>query len=168
MKREITEYVVRCLVYQQIKPERQKPAGLLNPLHIPEWKWEDVTMDFLFGLPRTSAGVDGIWVIVDRLTKTACFLPIKATNMLDKLAQMYVDKIVSQYGVLVSTVSIRDPGFIFKFWVSLQQALGTKLQFSTTFHPQTDGQSERTIQTLEDMLGLVLYNFKVVGMGICH
>ena len=88
-------------------------------------------MDFLFWLLRTSARVYGVWVIVDRLTKIARFLPVNATYTLDKLAQVYVNKIVSQYRVQVSIVSDRDPRFTFKFWVSLQQALGTKLQFST-------------------------------------
>ena len=109
-------------------------------------------MDFLFGLPRTQNGHDGVWVIVDQLTKTARFLPIKVTFSLDRLAQMYVGEIVSRFGALVSIISDRDPRFTSKFWPSLQQALGTKLRFSTAFHPQTDGQSERTIQTLEDML----------------
>ncbi|KAA0049993.1 putative polyprotein [Cucumis melo var. makuwa] len=105
-------------------PVRQRPGGFLNPLPVPEWKWEHITMDFLFGLPRTSSGHDGIWVIVDRLTKTARFLPVKATSTLDQLARLYVDKIVSQYGVPVSIVSDRDPRFTSKFWPSLQKATG--------------------------------------------
>ena len=117
-------------------------------------------MDFLFGLPGTSAGVNGIWVIVDRLTKTTRFLPVKTTYTLDKLAQLYVDRIVSQFGVPVTVTSDRDPRFTSKFWGSLQNALGTKLQFSTAFHPQTDGQSERTIQTLEDILRTCALQFQ--------
>src|ERR1051325_11106284 len=152
MKKDIAEYVSRCLICQQTKPVRQRTAGLLQQLPVPEWKWEHVTMDFLFGLPRTQNGHDGVWVIVDRLTKTVRFLPIKGTFSLDRLAQMYVGEIVSRFGAPVSIVSDRDPRFTSKFWPSLQQALGTKLQFSTAFHPQTDGQSERTIQNLEDML----------------
>ncbi|KAA0042134.1 DNA/RNA polymerases superfamily protein [Cucumis melo var. makuwa] len=109
MKQEITEYVDRCLICQQVKPVRQRPGGFLNPLPVPEWKWEHITMDFLFGLPRTSSGHDGIWVIVDRLTKTTRFIPIKMTSTLDQLARLYVDKIVSQYGVPVPIVSDRDP-----------------------------------------------------------
>ncbi|TYK09557.1 DNA/RNA polymerases superfamily protein [Cucumis melo var. makuwa] len=143
-----------------VKPVRQRPGGFLNPLPVPEWKWEHITRDFLFGLPRTSSGHDSIWVIVDRLTKTARLLPIKATSMLDQLARLYVDKIVSQYGVLVSIVSDRDQRFTSKFWPSLQKAMGTGLKFSTSFHPQTDGQSERTIQTLEDMLRACVLQLK--------
>ncbi|KAL4028527.1 hypothetical protein IC575_011724 [Cucumis melo] len=160
MKREIAEYVDRCLICQQVKPVRQRPGGLLNPLLVPEWKWEHITMDFLFGLPRTSRGYDGIWVIVDRLTKTVRFIPIKATSTLDQLAKLYVNRIVSQYGVPVSIVSDRDLRFTSKFWPSVQKAMGTKLKFSTAFHPQTDGQSERTIQTLEDMLRACVLQFK--------
>ncbi|KAL0560461.1 hypothetical protein IC582_000866 [Cucumis melo] len=103
---------------------------------------------------------DGIWVIVDRLTKTTRFIPIKMTSTLDQLARLYVDKIVSQYGVPVSIVSDRDPRFTSKFWPSLQKAMGTGLKFSTSFHPQTDGQSERTIQTLEDMLRACVLQLK--------
>ncbi|KAL0559352.1 hypothetical protein IC582_003961 [Cucumis melo] len=117
-------------------------------------------MDFLFGLPRTSSGHDCIWVIVDGLTKTARFISVKATSTLDQLARLYVDKIVSQYGVPVSIVSDRDPRFTYKFWHSLQKAMGTGLKFSTSFHPQTDGQSEMTIQTLEDRLRVCVHQFK--------
>ncbi|KAL4032966.1 hypothetical protein IC575_006049 [Cucumis melo] len=143
-----------------VKPVRQRPGGFLNPLPVPEWKWEHITMDFLFGLPRTSSGHDGIWVIVDRLTKTTRFIPIKMTSTLDQLARLYVDKIVSQYGVPMSIVSDRDLRFTSKFWPSLQKAIGTGLKFSTSFHPQTDGQSERTIQTLEDMLRACVLQLK--------
>ncbi|KAA0040422.1 retrotransposon protein, putative, Ty3-gypsy sub-class [Cucumis melo var. makuwa] len=133
-------------------PVRQRPRGFPNPLPVPEWKWEHITMDFLFGLPRTSSGHDGIWVIVDRLTKMARFIPVKVISTLDQLARLYVEKIMSQYGVPVSIVSDRDPRFTSKFWPSLQKAIGIGLKFSTSFHPQTDGHSKRTIQTLEDML----------------
>ncbi|KAA0042468.1 hypothetical protein E6C27_scaffold246G00150 [Cucumis melo var. makuwa] len=160
MKQEIAEYVDRCLICQQVKPVKHRPGGFLNPLPVPEWKWEHITIDFLFGLPRTSSGRDGIWVIVDRLTKTTRFIPIKATSTLDQLARLYVDKIVSQYGVPVSIVSDMDPKFTSKFWRSLQKTMGTRLKFSTSFHPQTDGQSERTIQTLKDMLRACVLQLK--------
>ncbi|XP_038877048.1 uncharacterized protein LOC120069376 [Benincasa hispida] len=160
MKRKIAEYVDKCLICQQVKPVRQRPGGLLNPLPVLEWNWEHITMDFLFGLPRTTCGHDGIRVIVDKLTKTVQFISIKATSTLDQLAKLYVDRIVSQHGVPVSIVSDRDPRFTSKFWPSVQKAIGTKLKFSTAFHPQTDGQSERTIQTLEDMLRACVLQFK--------
>ena len=160
MKNDIAVFVSKCLTCQQIKAEHQRPAGLLQPLPIPQWKWEHVTMDFVVGLPRTPEGYDSIWVIVDRLTKSAHFLLVKTTYALERYARLYVQEIVRLHGAPVSIVSDRDPRFTSKFWPSLQQALGTTLKFSTAFHPQTDGQSERTIQTLEDMLRACVIDFK--------
>ena len=152
MKNDIAKFVAECLTCQQVKAEHQRPGGLLQPLPIPEWKWEHVTMDFVVGLPRSLKGHDAIWVIVDRLTKSAHFLPIKVNFTLDKLARLYIQEIVRLHGAPVSIVSDRDPRFTARFWKSLQSAMGTTLNFSTAFHPQSDGQFERTIQTLEDML----------------
>ncbi|CAL2272040.1 unnamed protein product [Prunus armeniaca] len=160
MKGDIAKYVSRCLICQQVKAERQKPYGLMQPLPIPEWKWEHITMEFVFKLPRTSKGHDGIWVIVDRLTKSAHFLPIKETYSLSKLAKLFVDEIVRLHRAPMSIVSDRDARFTSHFWKCLHEAMGTKLQFSKTFHPQTDGQSERTIQTLEDMLRSCVLHLK--------
>ena len=143
-----------------MKAEHQKPAGKIHLLPIPVWKWEKITMDFVTGLPRTQRQHDAIWVIVDRLTKSTHFLPINVEDSLEKLAQLYVDEIVRLHGVPVSIVSDRDPRFTSRFWPSLQAALGTRLHFSIAFHPQTDGQSERTIQTLEDMLRACVMKFK--------
>ena len=117
-------------------------------------------MDFVTGLPRTRRQHDAIWVIVDRVTKSAHFLPFSNDDPLDKLAQLYVEEIVRLHGVPISIVSDRDPRFTSRFWSSLQDAMGIRLHFSTTFHPQTDGQSERTIQTLEDMLRACVIEFK--------
>ncbi|GJR65556.1 putative reverse transcriptase domain-containing protein [Tanacetum coccineum] len=125
MKRDIAEYVSRCLTCSKIKAEHHKPSRFLQQPEIPEWKWEKLTMDFITKLPKSSSGYDTIWVIVDRLTKSAHFLPIREDYKTEKLAKIYVNEI---------------------------EALGTRLDMSTTYHPQTDGQSERTIQTLEDML----------------
>ena len=152
MKKEIGEYVSKCYTCQLINIEHRKPAGELKPLPIPEWKWEHITMDFVSALPRTRERYDSIWVIVDRLTKVAHFIPIKTGYTLEQLAKLYVKEIVRLHGVPVSIVSDRDTRFVGRFWKSLHNALGTKLYFSTAYHPQTDGQSERTIQTLEDML----------------
>jgi hypothetical protein len=96
-------------------------------LEIPVWKWEAIAMDFLVGLPRTQAGYDAVWVIVDRLTKAAHFIPIKVKYSLEKLAELYLQEIVRLHGVLESIVSDRDPRFTSRFWRSLQQAMGTKL-----------------------------------------
>ncbi|KAH9657944.1 Endonuclease [Citrus sinensis] len=111
-------------------------------------------------LPRTQSGHNSVWVVVDRLTKSAHFLPFKTTYSIDKLGNIFMAEIVRLHGAPVSIVSDRDSRCTSKFWTSLQRALGTKLNFSTTFHPQTDGQSDRTIQTLEDMLRACVLEFK--------
>ncbi|CAN6704774.1 unnamed protein product [Malus baccata var. baccata] len=152
MKREIADYVSRCIICQQVKAERKKPFGRMQPFPVPQWKWENITMDFVYKLPCTRNGFDGIWVIVDRLTKSAHFIPVREKYPLNKLAKLFIIKIVKYHGVPVNVISDRDPRFTSKFWVAFQEALGTQLLYSTAYHPQTDGQSERTIQTLEDML----------------
>ncbi|KAL1533104.1 hypothetical protein AAHA92_33037 [Salvia divinorum] len=113
-------------------------------------------MDFVTGLPKTRQGNTAIWVVIDRLTKSAHFIPIPVTHGSDKLARIYVKEIIRLHGVPVTITSDRDTRFTSRFWTSLQRELGTRLNFSTAFHPQTDGQSERTIQTLEDMLRAVV------------
>ncbi|GJW14034.1 putative reverse transcriptase domain-containing protein [Tanacetum coccineum] len=146
-------------------PEHQRPSGLLVQPKIPEWKWDNITMDFVTKLPKTSQGYDTIWVIVDRLTKSAIFTPMRETNPLDKLARLYLKEVVTRHGIPVSIICDRDPRFASNFWRSLQNALGTNLDMSTVYHPQTDGQSERTIQTLEDMLRACAIDFgkRLVG-----
>ena len=141
IKKEIASFVSRCLTCQQVKAEHQRPVGKIKLLPILVWKWKKITMDFVIGLPRTQRQHDAIWVIVDRLTKFAHFLPVNVEDSLEKLGQLYVDEIVRLHGVPVSIVSDRDPRFTSRFWPSLQIALGTRLHFSTTFHPQEDGQS---------------------------
>ena len=116
-------------------------------------------MDFITKLPRTSSGYDTIWVIVDRLTKSAHFLPIKETDEIESLARLYLKEVVSRHGVPISIISDRDSRFTSRFRDTLQKALGTQLDMSTAYHPQTDGQSERTIQTLEDMLRACVIDF---------
>jgi hypothetical protein len=152
MKREIAFYIAQCDARQRVKAEHQRPAGLLQPLKVPMWKWEEVGMDFITGLPRSNRGHDSVWVIVDRLTKVAHFLPIKTTNRGQNLAELYIGRIVSLHGVPKRIVSDRGSRFTSLFWESLHRALGTNLSFSTAFHPQTGGQTERVNQILEDML----------------
>ncbi|PKI35902.1 hypothetical protein CRG98_043708 [Punica granatum] len=159
MKKEIAEYVAKCLVCQQVKAEHQHPSGLLQPLPVPEWKWEKITMNFVSGLPRTGRGHDSIWVIVDRLTKSAHFLQAKTTFGADQLAQLFIKEIVRLHGVPASIVSDRGSYFTSKYWNSFVTALGTKLNLTTAFHPESDGQSEKTIQTLEDMLRACIIEF---------
>ena len=117
-------------------------------------------MDFVSGFPATSSGQDAIWVIVDRLTKTAHFMPIRLAQSVDSLSHIYIREIVRLHGVPSSIVSDRDPHFTSRFWHHLQHALGSDLLFSTAFHPQTDGESERTIQILEDMLRACVLDFQ--------
>ena len=152
MKREIAEYVSRCAVCQQVKAEWKKPFGLMQPLPVPQWKWENITMDFVYKLPRTRNGYDGVWMIVDRLTKSVHSIPVREKYSLNKLAELFLMNIVKYHGVSVTIISDRDPRFPSKFWKAIQKAFGAELLYSTSYHPQTDGQSKRTIQTLEDML----------------
>ncbi|GJZ70122.1 putative reverse transcriptase domain-containing protein [Tanacetum coccineum] len=128
--------------------------------YIPVWKWEGIAMDFVTKLPRTSSGHDTIWVIIDRLTKSAYFLPMREDYKMDRLARLYLNDIFARHGVPISIISDRDSRFTSRFWKSMQEALGTRLDMSTAYHPQTDGQSERTIQTLEDMLRACVLDFK--------
>ncbi|GKA63396.1 putative reverse transcriptase domain-containing protein [Tanacetum coccineum] len=132
MKADIATYVSKCLTCLRVKAEHQKPSGLLVQPAIPQWKWENITMDFVTKLPRTQSGNDTIWVIVDRLTKSAHFLPMRETDPMDKLARLYLKEV---------------------------KAMGTRLDMSTAYHPKTDGQSEGTIQTLEDMLRACVIDF---------
>ena len=116
-------------------------------------------MDFVTGLPRGKKGNDAIWVVMDRLTKSALFLPMKMTDSVDKLAKLYVNEVIRLHGVPISIILDRNPRSTSRLWPSLQQAMGTKLNLSTTFHPHKDDQSERTIQTLEDLLRSYVLEF---------
>ncbi|GJW34661.1 putative reverse transcriptase domain-containing protein [Tanacetum coccineum] len=120
-------------------------------------------MDFVMKLPKLSQGYDTIWVIVDRLTKSVIFVPMRETDLMDKLARMNLKEVVTRHGIPLSIIYDRNPRFASNFWRSLQNALGTSLDMSTAYHPQTDGQSERTLQTLEDMLHACAIDF---GKGV--
>ncbi|GJR92585.1 reverse transcriptase domain-containing protein [Tanacetum coccineum] len=159
MKRDIATYVSKCLTCSKVKAEHQRPLGLLQQPEIPEWKWDTITVDFITKLPRSMNGHDTIWVIVDRLTKPAHFLAIREDYSTKRLARIYIDEIVARHGVPVLIILDRDGWFTSRCWQTVQQALGTRLDMSTAYHPQTDGQSERTIQTLEDMLRACVINF---------
>jgi hypothetical protein len=152
MKREIAKYISECDTCQRVKASHLKVAGTLQPLPIPSWKWEDLSMDFIVGLPNTSQHHDSIWVIVDRLTKTAHFLPVHTTHRTEKYADIYIDQIVRLHGIPRTTVLDRGAPFVARFWEQLQESLGTHVIRSSAYHPQTDGQTERVNQILEDML----------------
>ncbi|GKA48551.1 reverse transcriptase domain-containing protein [Tanacetum coccineum] len=149
----------KCLTCAKVKAEHQRPSGLLQQPEIPEWKWEKIAMDFITKLPRSSSGHDAIWVIGDRLTKSAHFLAIREDYSMEKLERLYIDEIVARHGVPTSIISDRGGHFTSRFWQTMQKALGTRLDMSTTYHPQTDGQSEHPIQTLEDMLRACVIDF---------
>jgi hypothetical protein len=119
MKRDIAKFVEQCPTCQQVKAEHQRPAGMLKPLLIPKWKWDEIAMNFIVGLPRTSTGEDAIWVVVDQLTKSAHFIPVKVKDPMDKLARLYVQNIVRLHGVPSAIVSDRDSRFTSRFWQSL-------------------------------------------------
>ncbi|GJS73436.1 putative reverse transcriptase domain-containing protein [Tanacetum coccineum] len=159
MKKDIVVYDSRCLTCLKVKAEHQRSSGLLQQPEIPKWKWEMIAMDFVTKLPKTSSGHATIWVIVDRLTKSAHFLPMREDYKIDRLARLYLNEIVARHNVPISIISDRNSRFTSRFWQTMQEALGTKLDISTAYHPQTDGQSECTIQTLEDMLRAYVLDF---------
>ena len=125
MKTDVVRHVEQCLTCQQVKAEHQRPAGKLQSLDVPLWKWDNITMDFVVGLPKTKEAYDAIWVIVDRLTKSAHFLPVRTIYTMDRYAELYVKEIIRLHGVPVSIVSDRDARFTSSFWKSLHRALGT-------------------------------------------
>jgi hypothetical protein len=135
MKMEIAENVSICDSYQTINTEHQRTASLLLSLHIPQWKWEEIGMEFIVGLPRTRAGYDSIWVVVDRLTKAANFIPVKTSYNSAVLAELYMSRIVCLHGVSKKIISYRGTQFTSHFWQQLHEALGTHLNFSSTYHP---------------------------------
>ncbi|GJW82505.1 putative reverse transcriptase domain-containing protein [Tanacetum coccineum] len=159
MKRDIATYVSKYLMCSKVKAEHQRPSGLLQQPEIPEWKWDKITMDFITKLPRSKNGHDTIWVIVDRLTKYAHFLAKREDYSTERLAKTYIDEIVALHGVSVSIILDRDGRFTSRCWQTVQKALGTRLDMSTAYHPQMDGQSERTIQTFKDMLRACVIDF---------
>ena len=152
LHKDVQEYVLNCQKCQVNKAERLKAGGLLQPLEIPQGKWESISMDFIVGLPRTSRGHDAIWVIVDRLTKMCKFIPTKTTVKTPELARLFIEHVYKLYGLPASIISDRDRKFDNHFWRAVFNKLETTLNLSTADHPQTDGQTERVNQVLEDML----------------
>ncbi|GJV34881.1 putative reverse transcriptase domain-containing protein [Tanacetum coccineum] len=161
-EKDIAKYVSKCLTCLKVKAEHQRPSGLLQQPEIPVWKWEGTAMDFVTKFPRTSGGHDTIWVLVDRLTKSAHFLPMREDYKMERLARLYLNEIFARHGVPISIISDRDSRFTSRFWQSMKKALGTRLDMSTAYHPQTDGQSECTIQTLEDKHAVRCAPFKAL------
>ena len=136
MKIDVSEFVTKCMVCQKVKVEHQFRLGLLQPIKILEWQWDRITMDFMVELPVTGRKHDSVWVMVDRLTKLAHFLPVRTDYSLDKLAELYIKEIVRLHGIPMFIISDRDLTFTLRFWGKLQEALDTRLNFSIAFHPQ--------------------------------
>jgi hypothetical protein len=152
MKRAIAEYVALCDNCQRVKAEHQRLAGLLQPLKIAQWKWEEISMDFIVGLSTMQSGYDSIWVVIDRFSKVAHFILIKTTYKGAKLAELYITRIVCLHIVPKKIVSDRGTQFMSRFWEKLHEAMDTRLNFSSAYHTKTDGQTERVNQILEYML----------------
>nr|GEW86497.1 reverse transcriptase domain-containing protein [Tanacetum cinerariifolium] len=162
---DIATYVSKCLTCAKVKAKHQRPLGLLVQPEIPQWKWDNIIMSFNMKLPKSSQGYDTIWVIVDRLTESVIFVPMRETNPIEKLARMYLKEVVTMHRMHVLIIYDCDPRFAPNFWRSLQKALGTSLDLSTANHPHTEGQSKRTIQTLEDMLRACVIDFGKVWVN---
>lgn len=152
MKEDVTHYVKSCYKCQSNKPNNRYPLGLLQSIPVPEKAWEQVSMDLITQLPKTKEGYDAIVVFVDKFTKMVHIAPTTTTVTAPQLARIFFREVVRLHGVPKSIISDRDPRFTSNFWKCLWSQLGTKLAMSTAYHPQTDGQTERTNRTIEDML----------------
>ena len=133
---------------------------MMQEFSIPTWKWEEINIDFMNGLPSSRRHHDSIWVIVDKLTKSANFLPVHTSYTTEDYARLYIQELVRLHGVPLSIISDRGTQFTSSFWRAFQKGLGNQVYLSSAFHPQIDGQAERTIQTLEDMLKACALDFK--------
>jgi transposase InsO family protein len=142
-----------------MKARHLKSIGVLKPLSIPMWKWDDISMDFIVGIPLTARKKDSIWVIVDRLTKTAHFIAVRTTYSVHQYAELYMDHIVRLHAIPKTIMSGRGTQFVARFWEQLHECLGKKITRSSSYHPQTDGQTERINQILEDMLRASILHF---------
>jgi hypothetical protein len=152
MKKDIAEYIARCMECQKVKAEHRHPAGLLQPLHIPEWKWEVVMMDFIMGLPRTGKHHDLIMVVVDKLTKSAHFIPLKTTHKVADVVDIFMKEVAQLHGTPKTIVSDRDPKFTSNFWKGLFKGFRTNMNFSRAYHPESNGKTKRMNRVIEDIL----------------
>jgi hypothetical protein len=152
IKSMVKDYVLGCEACQRTKAERVRTPGLLHPLDIPEMKWESVSLDFVTALPRVRGGFDSVLVVVDRLTKVAHFIPVKSTHTAVDIARIFIREIFRLHGMPKVLVSDRDTKFTSNFWSAFFGGIGTNLSLSTAYHPESDGQTERVNQVMEDML----------------
>jgi hypothetical protein len=135
MKREAARYVSECDTCRKVKADYMKPGGLLQLLSIPDWKWDDISMDFIVGLPMTSRKFDSFWVIVDRLSKSAHFIPINTKYEVQKYVELYIAHVLCLHGVPKMIISDRGSQFVARFWEQLHTSLGTHLIHSSAYHP---------------------------------
>ncbi|CAI7774702.1 unnamed protein product [Closterium sp. NIES-53] len=152
MAADVQQFVTSCDTYQRMKSSKQKKTGLLQPLPVLEQPWQVVSLDFITGLPLTSRGHDSILVVIDKFSKTGHFIPTNATATAEATARLLFDRIITIHGIPATLISDRDPKFTSKFWKELMGLLGTKLAMSSAYHPQTDGQTERLNQVVEQLL----------------
>jgi hypothetical protein len=152
MKRKIIEYIAKLLECQRFKVEHRHPTKLLQPLPIPQWKWEVVTMDFITGFPRTSNQHDAVMVVVDKLTKATHFIPIKVTHKETNVVDIYMREVARLHDTPKTIVFDRDPKFNSNFWKGLFKGFKTNLNFIITYHPESDGKIERVNQVIENMI----------------
>ncbi|GJP73421.1 hypothetical protein CLOP_g4136 [Closterium sp. NIES-67] len=149
---DVQKFVTSCDTCQRMKSSKHKKAGLLQPLPVPEQPWQVVSLDFITGLPPTTSGHDAILVVIDKFSKMGHFIPTHTTARTEETAQLFVRYIISQHGIPTTLISDRDPKFTSKFWKELMSLLGTKLAMSSAYHPQTDAQTERLNQIVEQLL----------------
>jgi hypothetical protein len=140
MKKEVVDFIVRCIECQKVKAEHKHPASLLQHFLIPEWKWEVITMDFITKFPRTSKQHDSIMVVVDKVTKATHFVPVNSTYKATDIAKIYMREITKLHGIPKTIVSDRVSKFTSNFWKGLFKGFGTSMNFSAKYHPETDGQ----------------------------
>jgi hypothetical protein len=156
MTREIAKYVSECDTYQRVKADHLRPTGNLQPLSIPEWKFEDICMDLIVGLPHTSRGYNSIWVIVDRLTKSAHFIPVSIVYMVRQYADLYMSHIVHYHGIPKTIIFDRGSIFVARFWEQLHECLGTDLIRSSAYHPRLTDRRSESLKSLKICFVLVL------------